>query len=214
MKTTKLKMAFAALALACASQVARADFIPYPASGTPNSTVYTFTATGTGPITAYFAGSTATYDNELGLLINGVSTGVIGLDNHTSALGQSLVLGNATAGDTLTFVLQNNTLGANVYSDPTMNTAYDVDGSVGHQHVYATPYTQTTPLLGTIPKGTYVAFEDLRFPSSDFNYHDETFVFTGVSAVPEPSTYIAGVLLTLPFGFQGIRALRNRKQAA
>ena len=34
------------------------------------------------------------------------------------------------------------------------------------------------------------------------------------AAVPEPSTYLAGVLLALPFGLQGIRWLRVRKQAA
>ena len=32
--------------------------------------------------------------------------------------------------------------------------------------------------------------------------------------VPEPSTFIAGALLLLPFGLQGIRHLRNRKQTA
>jgi hypothetical protein len=32
------------------------------------------------------------------------------------------------------------------------------------------------------------------------------------SPVPEPTTYIAGALLLLPFGLQGIRHLRNRKQ--
>jgi hypothetical protein len=34
-----------------------------------------------------------------------------------------------------------------------------------------------------------------------------------VAPVPEPSTYIAGALLAIPFGLQGIRCLRNRKQA-
>ena len=34
------------------------------------------------------------------------------------------------------------------------------------------------------------------------------------AAVPEPSTYIAGALMLLPFGLQGIRHLRSRKQAA
>jgi hypothetical protein len=33
------------------------------------------------------------------------------------------------------------------------------------------------------------------------------------AAVPEPSTYLAGALLALPFGLQGIRLLRNRRQA-
>jgi hypothetical protein len=32
--------------------------------------------------------------------------------------------------------------------------------------------------------------------------------------VPEPSTFIAGALLALPFGLQGFRWLRNRKQVA
>src|SRR5689334_12353508 len=81
-----------ALLMTSASRVV-ADPIPYPNSGTPNPVTYTFTAAANGNITAYFAGSTASYDNELGLLRNGVSTGIIGLDNHTSAIGQSLNLG-------------------------------------------------------------------------------------------------------------------------
>jgi hypothetical protein len=31
--------------------------------------------------------------------------------------------------------------------------------------------------------------------------------------IPEPSTFIAGALLALPFGWQGVRYLRNRKRA-
>jgi fibro-slime domain-containing protein len=31
------------------------------------------------------------------------------------------------------------------------------------------------------------------------------------STVPEPSTYIAGIMLLMPFGVQGVRYLRNRK---
>lgn len=34
------------------------------------------------------------------------------------------------------------------------------------------------------------------------------------NVVPEPSTVIAGVLLLLPFGLQGMRFLRNRRAAA
>ena len=47
----------------------------------------------------------------------------------------------------------------------------------------------------------YVAFEDLQFPGSDFNYNDESFVFTNtVVKTPEPSSFallgigIAGLL--------------------
>jgi hypothetical protein len=35
-----------------------------------------------------------------------------------------------------------------------------------------------------------------------------------ITPVPEPTTMCAGALLLLPFGLQGIRAVRNRKQAA
>ncbi len=187
-------LAIAALVLALSmGQVAFADAIPYPTPGTPNAITYTFTAASTGTITAYFAGSTAAFDNQLGMLVNGVSTGIVGLDNHSSFLGQSLVLGNVNAGDTLVFVLVDLTLGKNAYSDPSMNVAYDSPGYGFHNHVYATPYTQTSPIIDSIPKGTFVSFEDLPFPGSDFNYNDEDFVFTNVQAsnrVPEPSSVI------------------------
>src|SRR5258706_11015397 len=115
------------------------------------------------------------------MLVNGVATGIVGLDNHAAALGVSLNLGAVTAGDTIVFVLVNHTLGDNAYSDRSLNGAYD--GGVGLNHVYSTPYTQTSPIIDSIPAGTYVAFEDLRGndPFNDWNYHDETFVFQNVS---------------------------------
>jgi hypothetical protein len=43
-----------------------------------------------------------------------------------------------------------------------------------------------------VPPGTYVAFEDQRFPITDFSYADENFVFTNVNVtvVPEPSVNV------------------------
>ncbi len=209
-----LRSGIVALALlASGAQVVLADAIPYPTPGTPNGTIYTFTAVNTGPITAYFAGSTASYHNELGLLVNGVSSGIYGLENHSSAIGQSLVLGNVTAGDVLTFVLKNNTLGAMAYSDPSMNAGYDLDGSKGHNHVYATPYTATSPLFTGIPVGTFVSFEDQRFPNSDFNYNDEDFVFTNVRArqnsVPDAASSLG--LLSMSLTGLGLVSRRLRK---
>ena len=217
MKTKSLIFAATAgLSVAGVVSGARADFIPYACCGY-NATTYTFTAAATGEVDAYFAGSTASYDNEMGLLVNGVSTGIIGLDNHTSAVGDELVLGSVHAGDTLVFVLQNNTLGANAYSDPAMNVSYD-DGPAagttdGHNHVYATPYTATSPILDSIPTGIFVAFEDLRFPSSDYNYNDETFVFTNTSetsSVPEASTW---AMMLAGFSVLGFAAIRRPRGA-
>jgi hypothetical protein len=162
---------------------ARADAIPYPAVGTPNTAAYTFTAPADGDIIAYFAGSTAGFDLRLGLLVNGTLTNAgLALDNHTSAIGQSFNFGSVKAGDTLTFVLHNLTLGLNAFSDPSLNVGYDLNGTVGHQHIYSTAYTRTSPIIDSIPAGTYVAFEDQQFPNSNFNYFDETFVIT--EAIP------------------------------
>jgi hypothetical protein len=181
------------LALALGGNTASAAVV-YPNIGAESPITYNFTAASTGDIVAYFAGSGAALDQRLGLLVNGVSTGVFGLDNHTSALGQSLILGHVMAGDTLTFV-DRITGGDTWYSDPALN------GGNGN-HVYSTSAAQGQAFAGS-PAGTFVAFEDLRFPNSDFNYFDQTFVFTTansvVGAVPEPSTW--AMLLV---GFFGI----------
>jgi hypothetical protein len=190
------------------------DAIPYPNSGSYNPASYSFTAQASGDLIAYFAGSTAGYDNQLGLLVNGVDTGIYGLDDHTSFIGQQLDFGHVNAGDSLVFVLDVLSLGDKVYSDPSMNVAFDSVGVTGHNHIYSTAYTGNPSLGGGIPNGTYVAFEDLRFPGSDFNYHDENFVFAGVpigTSVPEPSSLaLAGL------GGIGalIAALRRRRIAA
>ncbi|MFO0958562.1 MAG: hypothetical protein U0800_14230 [Isosphaeraceae bacterium] len=167
----------------------QADLIPYPNPGHYNNATYSFVADHDGDVVGYFAGSDASYQNRVGLLVNGVLTSAgYGLDDHASSIGQAFNFGRVRAGDVLVFDLWVITLGSHVYSDPSMNAPFDSSGySGGHNHLYATPYTATSPVFGSTPPGMYVAFEDQRFPNTDYSYADENFVFTNViRSVPEP----------------------------
>jgi hypothetical protein len=90
------------------------------------------------------------------------------------------------------------TTGDIFYSDTSLN----LDGV---NHVYSTSFSGA----GTVPAGTYVAFEDLR-GGGDLNYFDETFVFTNVAtnAVPEPANL---ALLMAGLGLVGFMARRRQK---
>ncbi len=172
----------AAVAMTLSSLGAQAGPIPYATPGVQNATLYTFTAGSTGSIGAYFfSGGGASYTNELTMLVNGVATGIQGLNNHSSAFGDFLDLGTVSAGDVIVFKMVNlspGTVGP-WYSDKSLN-------SDGVNHVYSTDYTGGV----LVPAGTYVAFEDLN-GGGDFNYNDLSFVFTNVRTstnVPEPAT--------------------------
>src|ERR1700744_4685223 len=105
MKTPQIIAGVAAVAAILSTSKVSAQ-IPYPFSGIPNPVTYSFTAQNTGDIMAYFAGSTASYEETLGMLDNGVlASGGFGLDDHSSSLGQSFDLGHVNAGDKLTFVV-------------------------------------------------------------------------------------------------------------
>ncbi len=52
---------------------------------------------------------------------------------------------------------------------------------------------------------------------SSVSYTGDYVVIDGLQAntvVPEPSTYIAGAMLLIPVGLQGLRTLRNRRKSA
>jgi PEP-CTERM motif len=184
-----LKTVLSATALAASLAFAggaSAGVIPYPNPGTSNLTVYTFTAATTGDIHAFFVGSSAGLEENIGLLVNGVPTGVTGLNNHTSSVGDEVDLGSANAGDILTFLMfippaANSTGPFTWSSDPTQN-------SDGIQHIYSTDVVAGQAYAGS-PAGTYVGWEDLP-NGGDFDYNDDQYLFVNVrSAVPEASTW-------------------------
>jgi hypothetical protein len=189
---------------------ASASVIPYPNAGTINTDVYNFTATANGPIQAFFVGSNAGYEENIGLYINGISTGITGLNNHTSSQGDMVYLGTAHAGDTLTFVMYMPPASGSPLppfswsSDPTQN-------GDGAQHVYSTVVAAGQAYLGS-PAGTYIGWEDLAKSGSDFDYNDDQYVFVNVNtAVPEASTW---VMMLAGFGglaFAGFRRARKTR---
>jgi hypothetical protein len=188
---------------------ASAGIIPYPDSGTINPNVYTFTAANTGDIKAYFVGSDAGDEENIGLYVNGVSTGLTGLNNHTSSQGDMVDLGFAHAGDTLTFVMYippatGAPLPAFTWSsDPTQN-------SDGIQHVYATDITSGQAYLGS-PAGTYVGWEDLP-NGGDLDYNDDQYIFVNVSStVPEASTW---AMMVAGFGGLALAGFRRARKAS
>lgn len=181
--------------LAALPAVGRAGLIPYDNIGT-EAPANSFIATGTGAVYAYFYNTEAAYDSQIGLLVNGVSTGIFGLPNHASSQGQSLFLGNVVKDDVLVFQLKVITTGESYFSNPSQN----LDG--GLNHVYATLYTADAG-IPSIPSGTYIGFEDLPgLGDRDYNDHQFVVVYPNLPdvtnnavATPEPGSLVVWSLM-------------------
>jgi hypothetical protein len=204
----KFILVLVALGLLAVPTTVLAGPIPYPNVGTLNPATYTFTATATGDLVAYFFGSSASYGSDIGLIVDNLSQGIYGLENHTSFYGQPLVLsipGAVHAGDVLEFQLRVNTTGGDPVSSVTYSL-YSTPGlnSDGLQHIYSTSWAGD----GTIPAGTYIAFEDIvPATAGDMDYNDHQFVFTNVGVgVPDGGSTLA----LLGAALAGIGLIRRR----
>jgi hypothetical protein len=182
--------------------------IPYPTPGVENPVTYSFTASTTGDIVAYqYATSSAGFDEQLGMLVNGVDTGINGLDDHNSSEGDELDFGTVQAGSVLTLYI--NVVGepGPYYSNPSLN-------GDGVNHVYSALFAGGLPNEGgsvPIPAGVYVGFEDMSpvyDGSSGFDYQDTQVVFTDVTmnTIPEPASWLG-----LVGGLVGLGLIASRR---
>ena len=179
-----------ALSFAGVTASAFAGAIPYPSVGTIAPEVPVF-ASGNGGTDVFYFGSGANFYDSVEVLdpTTGYDSGPI-LGNHTTTLGAELTLGTGAggikAGDQLVFFID---------SPEGKFASLDSYSSDGVNHAYITNYAGGSVGGVTVPSGLYVGLEDQTNGFADFDYNDDSFVFTGVSApsvpvaaTPEPST--------------------------
>jgi PEP-CTERM motif len=198
--------------------------IPYPNIGQIAPTT-TITATETGDIIGYFVQASAANSDTVRMV--DVTTGTTSawfFPNQTTAVGTSADFGFVSYGDTLVFEIDDLGINQVFASNP-------ADSADGVNHGYVTNFSGGTLYGQALPNGIYVGMEDLNASNSDFDYNDDTFLFTNDASkgssfdktsnfststspvssddtpeVPEPSTLI--LLSTGLFAFAG--ALRHR----
>jgi hypothetical protein len=173
---------------------------------------YTFTATSTGILNAYFYGFSASDTDSIKIDDTSLGTSVSGLTNQTTISGAFVSL-KVDAGNTIVFELINSATGTDFFSNP-LSLNGDED-----QHVWETSFGgQGSPF---IPAGVLLGFEDLEAGVSgcsspscpDWDFNDEQIVVTDltVSTTPLPaSVWLFGTALFVGLGL----LMRFRREPA
>ena len=214
--SVRLTLVAVASILVLASAPLLADNIPYANVG-QLAPAQTFTATATGLVVGYFAGSDASDNDRIELWDTTQNTfsGFL-LPNHSSTVGVATTFLSVNAGDNLVFILSNDSTDQleDSINNGGSSTAFSADG---FNHAYSTPYTGSLAGLPAGLTGTFVGMEDLAvtglkpLSGSDLDYNDDTFVFTNIGSTvptPEPSS------IALPgTGLLGLAGALRRKFA-
>lgn len=148
----------------------------------------TFQVANDGPVTGYFAGSTAQYSSFMNAKFN-IDEWSNTYDNpyvsNRVAIGTEYFWGNYEAGTEVFFTMRVMDTGDWFQSHIPFN-----DDGINHVYYKAFTDSEGIPSL-------YVGFEDIA-GGGDFDFNDNSIIFQNITPVPEPETYmmlILGLLL-------------------